>query len=304
MILLEINNRVVEDVLRVKWAELESNQKLESVDVTVADFDGVLFHISNYQGDKTKLCVSILLKFFRDLKEHGAEDLLNRVYGNLLMPTPESGFSVSLMIDLKSVPIEQRDSMVKKVGLLKRNCFASVFEKYFIFQERGEEGHRRAVIHYRDEETMYIEAKSDRVTVIFSTVFKDDTDVIIGKVFMQEFKEGRKASQTSPQVIFSLKDPPMELKDTDAKTGDDIGYITFVLFPRHTNPHVRDNTINLIHIFRDYLHYHIKCSKAYIHSRMRAKTADFLKVLNRARPEKKTGEKKTITGRTFVRQNP
>lgn len=34
-----------------------------------------------------------------------------------------------------------------------------------------------------------------------------------------------------------------------------------VLFPRHTNANARDNTINLIHTFRDYLHYHIKCSK-------------------------------------------
>lgn len=303
MILLEINNRVVEDVLKVKWAELDSNQKLESVDVTVADFDGVLFHLSNYEGDKTKICISIMLKFFRDLKEHGADDLLRRVYGDLLMPSPESGFSVSLLVDLKQIPNELRDKTIKNVGLLKRNCFAAVFEKYFQFQERGEEGHKRAVIHYRDEETMYVEAKSDRVTVIFSTVFKDETDIIIGKVFMQEFKEGRKASHTSPQVIFSHRDPPMELRETDAKTGDNIGYITFVLFPRHTNVHVRDNTINLIHIFRDYLHYHIKCSKAYIHCRMRAKTAEFLKVLNRARPEKKGGEKKTITGRTFQRQN-
>lgn len=31
----------------------------------------------------------------------------------------------------------------------------------------------------------YMEAKKDRVTVVFSTVFKDDDDVIIGKVFMQ-----------------------------------------------------------------------------------------------------------------------
>lgn len=304
MILLEVHNRVVEDVLRVKWVEIDSNQKLELVDVTVADFDGVLFHLSSYEGDKTKIRISIMLKFFRDLKEHGAEDLLNRVYGKLLMPAAEDGFSVSLLIDLNAIPEEDRPQLIKNVGLLKRNCFASVFEKYFQFQERGEAGHRRAVIHYRDEETMYIEAKSDRVTVIFSTVFKDETDIIIGKVFMQEFKEGRKASHTSPQVIFSHRDPPMELRDTDAKTGDNIGYITFVLFPRHTNQEVRDNTINLIHIFRDYLHYHIKCSKAYIHSRMRAKTADFLKVLNRARPERRNGEKKTITGRTFVRQNP
>jgi len=34
-----------------------------------------------------------------------------------------------------------------------------------------------------------------------------------------------------------------------------------VLFPRHTGAAVKDNTINLIHTLRDYLHYHIKCSK-------------------------------------------
>ena len=54
---------------------------------------------------------------------------------------------------------------------------------------------------------------------------------------------------------------------TDAAVGDNIGYITFVLFPRHTSQDKRDNTIDLIHTLRNYLHYHIKCSKAYIHSR-------------------------------------
>ena len=190
------------------------------------------------------------------------------------------------------------------------------------FLKLGEEGHKRAVINYRDEETLYIEAKADRVTVVFSTVFRDEDDIVLGKVFLQELREGRRASHTAPQVLFSHREPPLELQSTDARIGDNIGYITFgmlihsqiiflffklndfflsVLFPRHTNKNVRDNTINLIHLFRDYLHYHIKCSKAYIHSRMRAKTSDFLKVLNRARPEPKSVEKKTITGRTFIR---
>ena len=50
------------------------------------------------------------------------------------------------------------------------------------------------MIHYRycDDETMYVEAKEDRVTVIFSTIFKDADDVKLGKVFLQEFKEGQK----------------------------------------------------------------------------------------------------------------
>lgn len=37
------------------------------------DFDGVLFHISNPEGDKGKIRVSISLKFFGDLQQHGAD---------------------------------------------------------------------------------------------------------------------------------------------------------------------------------------------------------------------------------------
>lgn len=299
MILLETNNRIVEDILRLKFKNALSGNKAESVDITIADFDGVLFHISNINGEKTKVRISISLKFYKELQEHGADELLRREYGSLLT-VPEDGYNVSLLFDFENIP-ENYEELIQKTGMLKRNCFASVFEKYFEFQEKGEEGHKRAVIHYRDDETLYVEAKPDRVTVVFSTIFKDEDDIIIGKVFMQEFKEGRKASHTAPQVLFSHREPPMELQNTDARIGDNIGYITFVLFPRHTNKQARDNTINLIHMFRDYLHYHIKCSKAYIHSRMRAKTSDFLKVLNRARPEPKTIEKKTITGRTFIR---
>lgn len=44
---------------------------------------------------------------------------------------------------------------------------------------------------------------------------------------MQEFKEGRRASHTAPQVLFSHREPPLELMNTDAKVGDNIGYITF-----------------------------------------------------------------------------
>jgi hypothetical protein len=54
-------------------------------------------------------------------------------------------------------------------------------------------------------------------------------------------------------------------------------------------------TISNIQLFRDYLHYHIKCSKAYLHSRMRARVAAFLRVLNRAKQEKPETERRTFT---------
>ena len=44
---------------------------------------------------------------------------------------------------------------------------------------------------------------------------------------LQEFKEGRRASHTAPQVLFSHKEPPQELEGTNAASGDNVGYITF-----------------------------------------------------------------------------
>lgn len=159
------------------------------------------------------------------MQEHGADELLKREYGDLLIE-PEDGFNVSVLVDLDNIP-DNYEEIAQKIGLLKRHCFASVFEKYFDFQEQGLEGEKRAVINYRNEETLYVEAKPDRVTVVFSTIFKDDDDVVLGKVFMQELREGRRASHTAPQVLFSHREPPMELAGSDARVGDNIGYVTF-----------------------------------------------------------------------------
>lgn len=41
------------------------------------------------------------------------------------------------------------------------------------------------VVKYREEEAIYIQASNDRVTIIFSTVFKEETDRIFGRVFLQ-----------------------------------------------------------------------------------------------------------------------
>ena len=60
-----------------------------------------------------------------------------------------------MLYNLERLPANQEE-VIKKAGLLKRNCFASVFEKYFDFQQQEKEGQKRAVIHYRDDETLYV----------------------------------------------------------------------------------------------------------------------------------------------------
>lgn len=50
---------------------------------------------------------------------------------------------------------------------------------------QGEQKGELKVIKYREEEAIFIQANHDRVTVIFSTVFKEETDRVYGRVFLQ-----------------------------------------------------------------------------------------------------------------------
>lgn len=89
----------------------------------------------------------------------------------------------------KSFPSsETRDAFTTSLALLKRNALAAPFERAFTTQKQLEASGGLGdlmQIHYRDEEAMYIQAAPDRITVIFSTIFREETDRIFGKVFLQ-----------------------------------------------------------------------------------------------------------------------
>jgi actin related protein 2/3 complex subunit 2 len=173
MIVLEQNNRIIVDLLELKLANakvgpvpprlpphmtpfaLKGSGKFDVVNVSFADFDGVTYHVHNPDGDRSKLMLSIALKFYRELQEHGADELLKREYGSRLCAKPEQGYNVSLLYDASTLP-DDTQALAVHASYLKRHCFASVFEKYFHFQEKGQEGEKRAVIHFRDEETLYV----------------------------------------------------------------------------------------------------------------------------------------------------
>ncbi|KAI6155345.1 Arp2/3 complex, 34 kd subunit p34-Arc-domain-containing protein [Pisolithus tinctorius] len=309
MILLESHNVIIYTTLAEKAA------KPSSLDVVFVDFDGVRFHMSTLEK-KTVIQLSMSIRCWDELAQYGALDILKREYGSLIKAATEPEYNVTLQIDLEQLPVdvESREAIIKSVALIKRNVLGAPFETAFREQKELEDsaGSRGQFmqIHYRDEEAIYIRAASDRVTVIFSTVFREETDRIFGKLFLQEFVDARRPGiqnappsiQNAPQVLYSNRDPPLEIRDLPGlRHSEDIGYVTFVLSPRHfAKSDASFNTISHIQLFRDYLHYHIKCCKAYMHSRMRHRVSEFQKVLNRAKMETATTERKTVTGRTMV----
>ena len=91
-------------------------------------------------------------------------------------------------------------ALVQKFSLLKRHAIAAPFYKAFDAQAKSQTSPLMR-ISYREEESIWVRAFPDRVTAIFSTMFKDETDVIIGKVFLQvrTLKSGQGGRQANGQ---------------------------------------------------------------------------------------------------------
>jgi actin related protein 2/3 complex, subunit 2 len=258
MLLLDYQNVLIQSILTERF----SGAPPQSIDQIVSDFDGVTFHIST-PTTKSQILISLSIKCFRELLQYGAEAVLQREYGSYIT-SPEAGYDFSILVDLESLPPspEEKEELVRRISLLKRNVMAAPFEKAFDqFSQLSEEashytsesapqgvaeGGEVMAIHYREEEAIYIKASHDRVTVIFSTIFRDETDRIFGKVFLQEFVDARRrAIQNAPQVLFR-SDPPLELQGMKGvgKTGEkgEVGFITFGMLALNMLERVTDKS--------------------------------------------------------------
>lgn len=102
--------------------------------------------------------------------------------------------SVRLTLSLLSfLSTEERSALIQRLALLKPTCLSAPFERAFHAQASlapPAEGEQPVLgelmqIHYREDEAIYVQASHDRVTVVFSTMFKEETDRVFGRVFLQ-----------------------------------------------------------------------------------------------------------------------
>jgi len=192
---------------------------------------------------------------------------------------------------------------VKKLTLIKPTVLGGVF-KYFYTKLQKNETPAPFKFDLRRDTTVYFIPDKDRVVTVFGLDFTEKVDKAVARIFMQEFADARKTINFAPPVSWSVP-PPAELKAFGIKDPmGNLGFFSLAILKDHVG---KDDLINkivdVLQSFRTYLQYHIKCSKSYFHSRMRARTKELLKVLNRAKqadPDQ-SGAKRTITGKTFTR---
>lgn len=329
MLHLQPQNILIQKTLSEAFDALNKGTPL-TLDRIISDFDYTTFHVCNSGEDKSVLLLSIRSKAWQSVQRcQGSVSLIeylqskySGVPGVDISSQAEMGYDLTLQVTL---PQLNGDS-VCQLSLLKTVVFSYPFQ--LAFEEFSQlsstpvavdgtppVSNTLHTVQYRDEESLFIKPANDRITVIFETVFQDETDKILGKVFLQEFVDARKRNrsiQSAPQVLFS-HEPPLELQNQIQSHPDPSKrFVTFVLFPRHfQTQELQFSSVAQLTLFRNYFHYHIKCSKAYMHSRMRFRVDSFVKVLNRAKVDEEDDAKgdslksaqstrRTITGRKMV----
>ena len=147
----------------------------------------------------------------------------------------------------------------------------------------------------------------ERVTAVIPIIFQDETDRALAKLFSQQFQQAQQKSSAKnvpvcdyrrstepPREILSLLSPHKASNSLEHGHGhksttplDLAGFLTFTFFERHMQSNVdagntnhnlvADGAIEIILNFYEFLDYHIKCSKSYVHKRLREKKDVMLK---------------------------
>lgn len=307
MILLEPMNRIIQETIQAQL-ELapEGEEKRDPIDVRLCDFDDVSYRIQIEAENRDVLLLSMASPCLSQIMEKGADDQLKEIYGDWVVD-PIGGMNVTLSVDLTTVKGKEKE-IADKLAMLKPNVCGGVFHFYTKNLKNDTGDTEPFQFQLRGDTTVYVFPAKDRVVFIYSMHFDDLAENCIGKVFMQEFVDAKKKIGKAPPVNFS-KEPPRELQEKlDIKDANcNLGYISFaILKPHCADERLRNRVCELLQTFRTYTQYHIKCSKSYFHSRMRARAVELLKVLARARIEEgddqsKEKVKRTAGGKVFKR---
>jgi len=302
MILLERGNRILGETVSSKINH-DVDEKVDPFDVRLCDFDDAQYRVLIEADHKNILKVAMNLPCYSYIEKNGAKDAFTTVYKGMTTE-PMAGFDLCLQVDLDTLKDQkQKDEVIEKISCLKANVLGGVFDYYFSALLKGASLNEPFKFDLRADTTIFFFPKNDRVTIVFSIDFKEKVDRAIAKIFMQEFEDARRTQQAAPPVSWGVN-PPLELahfKVTEP-TGN-LGFISFAVLKSHLDAGKKDRVINVLQCFRNYLQYHIKCSKSHFHSRMRARVVSLLTVLNRAKVDAdervQKSQMKTMSGKSF-----
>jgi actin related protein 2/3 complex subunit 2 len=332
MIILEVESAILRTLLE---RSLDPNEKL-SGEYNFCDFDGVRYRlVTSAQYEKEKLraagqeppkadkkkghkkgegegdeeesagssfVVEIQIGCAKELDEYGAKELYDQLYSSYKIdPLPAGGinFTHAIQIDLGPLNEADRKALITLAARLKTNLLGAPFI-WVANRFAAKENFAPFEIPYRGDtgESFFITPTDNGASCTHRIRFSDPGDKIIGGVFFQELSAARTRVSGAPIVTFRA-DAPADVATIETGVGDKslYAYVSVGLQGPQLSDRKKGVVADYLPIFRNYLHYHIKCAKAFMHQKMRARTAAMLKTLAAATPEPKVKVRRTATGK-------
>lgn len=281
MILLNSESEIIRETL--KLSPSTPVNRLEKVDISFEDHSGGHFHLYA-TSDRKEIKLSIRLPAWREISKD--PELIKMIKEEYEFIEPDEGFDFTIFCKIENFS----ENEIKKFSQLKQQIISLPLRRVFknIRNNLSTKTFITSLGNGNDDFYAVVSGPEnlDQIVVLFGINFVDETDTILAKVFLQEFYDVRNNRLEDAPVVLYGKEAPKELSDSITAKSSNLNYLTLVLFPRHySTDQSKDHLAETIPFLSDYLHYHLKCSKAYLHQRMRAKTGDFLKILNRSKPE-------------------
>jgi len=294
MIIIPPDHAVIKDSIEKHLA----SKKKDVITVSwITDFDGTVYKLQSGTPEdpenRSWLCMSIQLAGFEGIASTNPEFMQQTCYAPYLRATEvnEGGrtFHATIAANLDTLEEGCAKQIAYDWACLKRNILGFPLTTAFEGLVDGSNVPPSSVICYRPEESIYVCPDSEKVTVVYALSYPDPNDMEIAKVFLEEFSVARrmKELQSSPIASFQTL-PPGELAAYKIVPSDaTVGYLSLTFEKRHVaTPEKLNKATDMLLSVRSYLHYHIKCCKGYMHTRMRYRVKELLKVLNRADPTK------------------
>lgn len=283
MIALNSESSVICETL--KLSQSSPVNKLEKVDIVFEDRSGGHFHLyATGEGKEIKL--SAKLPAWQEIgKDSELVEMLKKEFFGVWREK-DAGFDVTIACLIG----ELTDEIIEtKFAQLKQKIISIPLARALNNSQVEDDSKLvpfTTSLGNNSQDFYSVVPQGDQIIVLFGMNFVDQTDTILAKVFLQEFYDTRNNRMEDAPVVLFGKEPPKELSKLGIRESATLNYLTLVLFPRHySSPAAKMHLLKTLPFLSDYLHYHLKCTKAYLHQRMRGKTSEFLKILNRAKPE-------------------
>ncbi|CAI0393673.1 unnamed protein product [Linum tenue] len=308
MILLQSHSRFLIETLSNRVQNLD---KAVELDYNWVEFGDIRYHVQVTTKHPNVLLLSVSLPIpppetvFVGGLPFGAIEAIKSAYGSVvqILDPPKDGFNLTLKINLAK--LQRKQALLMKIASVREVVLGaplSVVLKHLSSRTvaPGVDG-LLALVH-RPNESFFLFPQAERVTVVYPMRFSDSVDTTYAASFLQEFVETRRtAGLTSAPVCSWSPDPPPELKEASAEPlSANAGFVSFVIYPRHVEGRKLDKTVWNLSTFHAYVSYHVKCTEAFMHTRMRRRVEGMIQALDQAKPESEE-KTKSPNNRSFKR---